>query len=82
MTTRVGVNVGDEVFAKGKSEAFGAVRVVRAHELIIDIENFGDAAVPAAAVIEIHDRKIVLDPAALPDDLRQAIAHAHDREER
>jgi preprotein translocase subunit YajC len=82
MSTRIAVNVGDEVFAKGGTEAFGAVRVVRAHELIIDIEGFGDATVPATAVAEVHDRKVVLDVASLPSELRDAIAHAHDAEDR
>ncbi len=82
MTTAVQVSVGDELFVKGGTEAFGAVRVVHAHALLVDIEGFGDTELPAEAVVEVHDHKVVIDPARLPKHLRDAIAHAHDGEDR
>jgi hypothetical protein len=82
MTTRVQVNVGDEVFATGSTDAFGAVREVHAHELVIDIEGFGDVRVKAELVTSVHDHKVILDVEKLAPDIRDAIAHAHDGEDR
>jgi len=82
MTTPVQVVVGDELFAEGATEPFGAVRHVKPHELVVDIEGFGDTAIPAAAVTAVHDHKVVVDPARLPPQLRDAIEHAHDVEDR
>ena len=82
MTTRVQVNVGDEVFATGSTDAFGAVREVHAHELVIDIEGFGDIRVQADIVTSVHDHKVILDVDKLPTEVRNAIAHAHDGEDR
>ena len=82
MTTRVQVSVGDEVFATGSTDAFGAVREVHANELVIDIEGFGDVRVQAAVVSSVHDHKVILDIDKLPLEVRNAIAHAHDGEDR
>lgn len=82
MTKPVQVNVGDELFADGATEAFGAVRHVSAHELIVDIEGFGDTKLPASAVVGVHDHKIIVDVASLPDQIRAAVEHAHDQEDR
>ena len=75
------MSVGDELFAEGSTEAFGAVRHVRAHELLVDIEGFGDTTLAAEAVLAVHDHKVIVDIASLPEYLRTAIAHAHDREQ-
>ena len=45
------------------------------------LENAGDFEVPLGAVQSVHDGKVVLDAERLDARLRQAIAHAHDREE-
>jgi hypothetical protein len=82
MTKAVQVSVGDELFAEGSTEAFGAVRHVSEHEHIIDIEGYGDTTLAAASVVAVHDHKVIVDIESLPDDIRTAIAHAHDREER
>lgn len=82
MTKRVQVNVGDELFAEGSTEAFGAVRHVREHELFVDIEGFGDTTLRAESVVGVHDHKVIVDVDSLPENVRNAIAHAHDREER
>ena len=81
MTTPVRVQVGDELFVQGSTEAFGAVREVHAHELVVDIEGYGDARLSAEAVVSVHDRKVVVDAARLPGHLRDAVAHAHDAED-
>jgi hypothetical protein len=80
MTKRVQVNIGDQVFAREDGEVFGAVREVRQNELLIAIEGLGDILVTAAAVIAAHDQKVILDVKQLPQDVRDAIAHAHDQE--
>ncbi|UQA55784.1 hypothetical protein [Polyangium aurulentum] len=80
MTKRVQVNVGDQVFGREDGEVFGGVREVRRNELVIDIEGLGDIVVPAAAVTAAHDQKVILDVKQLPQEVRDAIAHAHDQE--
>jgi len=82
MPTKVQVNVGDEVFATGSTDAFGAVREVHAHELVIDIEGFGDVRLAADVVTSVHDHKVIIDVNKLPTAVRDAIAHAHDGEDR
>ncbi len=79
---KVGVNVGDQVYEAHKSEAFGAVRHVSPHELTVDIENHGDVTIDGAAVVSVHDGKVVVDPSNLPADVRAAIAGAHRAEDR
>jgi len=80
MTKRVQVNVGDQVFAREDGEVFGGVREVHAHELVVDIEGLGDVVVPAVAVLAAHDQKVIVDVRQLPQEVRSAIAHAHDQE--
>lgn len=80
MTKNVQVQIGDEVVAQQASQKFGAVREVHPHELIIDIEGFGDVRLPASAVLAVHDGKVVVDVRRLPDPVQNAIRHAHDLE--
>jgi len=44
------------------------------------IENAGDYIVPLSEVRDVHDDKVILDGSRLPEDLREAIAHAYDEE--
>ena len=81
MSTPVQVSIGDEVFAEGATVPFGAVRKVSTHELVVDIEGFGDAPLRADVVLSVHDHKVIVDPGRLPPQLRDAIAHAHDAED-
>jgi len=76
----VQVHVGDQVFAQEGASAFGAVRLVHPRQLYVDIEGYGDIEVPAIAVRAVHHGKVIVDVASLPDDVRRAIARAHDRE--
>jgi hypothetical protein len=77
----VNVTVGDQVFSREGTGSFGAVRHVRVHELIVNIEGAGDVAVPASAVKSVHDGKVIVDVQALPTFVRQAIAQAHRGED-
>jgi hypothetical protein len=77
------IRVGFQVFAKGGDEEFGAVRDVcpgGRNELLVNVENGGDHCVPLEAIIDVHDEKVIVDVAKLPDGLRRAVAHAHDSE--
>lgn len=80
MTQRA-VSVGDQVFTREGGEEFGSVRYVHPHELVIDIEGAGDFTIPASAVTAVHDGKIIVDKAALSQDVVRAIAAAHKQEE-
>jgi hypothetical protein len=75
------VEVGYQVYVTEGGEEFGAVRAVTPHELVVYVENTGDFKVGAEAVKSVHDGKVILDPARVHPALREAIAHAHDREE-
>ena len=50
MSKNVQVQIGDEVVAHKDGQRFGAVREVHPHELVIDIENFGDVPFTKSAV--------------------------------
>jgi hypothetical protein len=76
--------IDDQVFANEGGDAFGAVRVVEPNgrpELIVYVENAGEFAVSLESVSAVHDGKVVLKAASLPQALRDAIRHAHEREE-
>jgi hypothetical protein len=75
------VQDGFDVFLTEGGHAFGAVRQVRKHELVIYIENAGDFEVPFEAVKDAGDGKVVLDEKHLSPKLREAIAAAHRRED-
>ena len=49
--------------------------------LVIYVENAGDFEVPFAAVKDAGAGKVVLDEKQLSPKLREAIAHAHRRED-
>jgi hypothetical protein len=77
------IRVGFQVFAKGGEEEFGAVRDIcpgGRNELLVNVENGGDHCVPLDAIIDVHDEKVIVDVAKLPDALRRTVAHAHDSE--
>jgi hypothetical protein len=77
------IEIGFQVYAVEGGEEFGAVRGYEPHAngLVIYIENAGDFVVPLAAVQRVHDGKVLVDIGQLDARLREAIAHAHDREE-
>jgi hypothetical protein len=75
------IEEGFEVFAHDGDVAFGAVRQIRPGDLVIYVENAGDFTVPLSAVRDVHDEKVTLDCAKLSRDLKNAIGHAHLRED-
>ena len=77
------VEVGFQAYLEEGGEPFGAVRGVReGDKIVVYVENAGEFDVPADALQSVHDGKIILDFAKLDEALREAIAHAHDAEER
>jgi len=77
------IQIGYQAYLKEGGEEFGAVRAIDAvqKELVVYVENGGDFTVPVHAVHSVHDGKVVLDGDRLPKAMREAIRHAHDREE-
>jgi hypothetical protein len=75
------LGVGYQVFVEDGGEEIGSVRAVRRDHLLVYVENAGDFEVRAEAIRRVGDGKVVLDPARLDAAVRDAIAHAHDREE-
>ena len=78
------IEEGFEVFAADGQVAFGAVRQVAPHgraEIVVYVENAGDFVVPLSAVRAVHAQKVIVDTAKLDQNLRRAIAHAHDAED-
>jgi len=74
------VYVDFEVFPGEGDQAIGAVREIHPDHLIAWIENHGDTRIDAEHIESVHDGKVVLVSGTLPDELREAIAHAHDAE--
>ncbi len=72
---------GFDVFAHDGAKAFGAVRQVRANEIVVYVENGGDFEVPLSAVKDVHDEKVVLDSDKLDAKLKVAIRGAHTGED-
>jgi len=80
MAQSVQVRVGDQLFDREDGDAFGAVVEVHTHELLVNIEGYGQLLLPAAAVRAVHDGKVIINTSTLSSDVQQRIAHAHDRE--
>jgi len=77
------IEVGFQVFASDGGEEFGAVRDVRPDgrpEILVNVENGGDFPIPLGAVQAVHYGKVVVDLHRVPQSVRRAFEHAHDRE--
>ena len=72
---------GFDVFLHDGGTAFGAVRQVRPHEIVIYVEGGGDFVVPRTAIRDAHAEKVILDGGKIEPRLKDAIAHAHRRED-
>lgn len=79
--TNLGIELGDQVYASDGSAAFGAVRAVHPHALVVFIEGTGDVEIPAGAVGGAHDGKVLVLVANLPHAVRAAVTAAHARED-
>jgi hypothetical protein len=72
--------IGYQVFVEEGGEEVGAVREIHRDHILVYIENAGDFRVGPDAIRSVHDGKVLLDAAALDENLRAAIEHAHDEE--
>lgn len=70
----VTVSVGQAIHARGFAQPIGSVLDVRREILVIDVPCAGAFVVPAGAVSSIENGRIELDPDALDEELREAIA--------
>jgi hypothetical protein len=75
------VRVGDQAYLVEGGEEFGAVRAIGRDHLVVYVENSGDFVVGKDAVRRVHDGKVMLDPSRIDAKMREAISHAHDRED-
>jgi len=71
---------GDQLFPSEEGESFGTVLDADTEDLRVYIEGFGPTALPPTAVKAVHDAKVIVDIDQLPRELREGVAHAHDRE--
>jgi hypothetical protein len=74
------IEPGFQVYAGEGVDAVGGVRQLRGRDLVVDIEGAGDFVIPRRVVAAVHDQKVILDIGMLDEDVRKAIAHAHDLE--
>lgn len=77
------IETGYMVFVADGDLGVGAVREVRADskEVVVNIENGGDFTLPASAIRDVHEGKVILDVDRLPKPVRQALRHPHDAED-
>lgn len=75
------VEAGDMVFIAEGQEGIGAVREIREGDFVLYVENAGEFDIPAAAIVRVHDRKVIVNPARLSRLLLDAVGHAHDSED-
>jgi predicted urease superfamily metal-dependent hydrolase len=76
------IEPGYMVFVADGKLGVGAVREVFAdsREVVVNIENGGDFILPADAIRDVHEGKVILDVDHLPQAMRQALEHPHDAE--
>lgn len=75
------IDIGNMVFLREGSEGIGAVRELRGDGFSLYVENGGEFFIPLSAVVSVHDGKVLVDPAAVDHRLREALKHAHDKED-
>lgn len=83
--TRERIQEGFDVFIHDGDKAIGAVRQVSPGgkpDIVIYVENGGDFVVPISAVKDVYAEKVVLNPALLSLELKRALGHTHDVEDR
>jgi len=76
------LEVGQMVFVADGEVGVGAVREVRASELVINIQNAGDFVLPTTAIRDVHSGKVVLDLERLEAPVLEALKHVHESEYR
>ena len=75
------IEPGMMVFTAEGQEGIAAVRTVDQGTFKIHIENAGEFNLPLTAVKKVHDGKVVVDPALLTADVREALGHIHEAED-
>lgn len=70
------------VFDRDGGVGIGAVRRVDPDALLVYIEGYSEITVHASDIASAHDGKVVLRAERLPQEVQDAIRHAHDRETR
>jgi hypothetical protein len=78
------IEIGFQVYLNDGDDEVGAVRGPgdKPDTIIVYIENAGDFVVPISAVRAVHYSKVLLDQSQLPQPMLDAIAKAHDAEDR
>ena len=76
------IEIGYQAFLVDGGEEFGAIREVLPDAVVVYVENAGDFRVPLDAIQSVHSQKVVFAPERLDPKLFEAIAHAHDAEQR
>jgi len=76
------IEPGFMVFVADGELGVGAVREVHAssRELVVNIQNGGDFTLPADAIRDVHEGKVILDVDHLPQAVREALKHPHAAE--
>ncbi len=75
------IEPGFMVFLEEGNDPAGAVRgLADASHVMVNVQNGGDFLVDAAAVRDVHDGKVILDFARLPQPMQDALRHLHDAE--
>jgi hypothetical protein len=78
------IEIGFQVYLNDGEDEVGAVRGPgdKPDTILVYIENAGDFIVPMSAVRAVHYSKVVLDQTRLEQPMLDAIAKAHDAEDR
>ncbi|HEX4381996.1 MAG TPA: hypothetical protein VH083_03580 [Myxococcales bacterium] len=78
------IEVGFQTFINdGPGEEFGSIRAIAPdHKTVtVYVENAGDFKISSSAIVSVQSEKVTFDCAKLDVKLREAIGHAHDRED-
>lgn len=67
------IREGFDVFLRDGGGNVGAVRAVRANEIVVYIENAGDFILPMSSVVDAESEKVILDSKKLPEKMLEAI---------
>jgi hypothetical protein len=76
------IEIGYQTYLDDGGEEFGAIRDVKRDSLVVYVENAGDFVVSLDAVEAVHSQKVIFARDKLDPQLRAAIGHAHDAEQK
>ena len=75
------IREGFDVFLHDGDDSVGAVRKVFSNAIVVYVENSGDFEVPFSAIKDAEAEKVILDSAALPPKMLEAIRARHNAED-